>query len=246
MTLASHGVSPPPHGGVNGPLVDGFAATLGTNCWVVAPGRGEQCVVIDPGIDAAQPLEHLLARHRLQPVAVLLTHGHFDHTYSVVPVCGARDIPAYIHPNDRGQLRKPVGQATGSSSLPFLRDHVFTEPEDVRELGDGQTIELGPLTLRVSLAPGHTPGSVTFGLDADAHHPGELFTGDLLFAGAVGRTDLPGGDYLQLLASLTRVCDPLDDSTALRPGHGATSTLGREREVNGYLAEASALRSTAR
>ena len=89
-------------------LIAGFpSAVTDTNCWVVAPGAGERCVVIDPGIGVGGQLDEMIAEHRLHPVAVLLTHGHFDHTFSVVPVCQARDVPAYIHPSDRGQLADP-------------------------------------------------------------------------------------------------------------------------------------------
>ena len=90
-------------------LIDGFpAGPPGTNCYVVAPAPGEQCVVIDPGIGAQNTLEEILREHRLQPVAVLLTHGHIDHTFSVVPVCNAKGIPAYIHPADRDLLSDPA------------------------------------------------------------------------------------------------------------------------------------------
>ena len=83
-------------------LVAGFpAGAFETNCYVLAPGPGQECVVVDPGLDAVEPLEALLAEHRLNPVAVLLTHGHLDHTFSVLPVCDGHDIPAYMHPDDR-------------------------------------------------------------------------------------------------------------------------------------------------
>lgn len=222
-------------------LVAGFPARLGTNCWVVAPARGEQCVVIDPGIDAVSPLEDLLAEHRLHPVAVILTHGHYDHTWSVVPVCGARGIPAYIHPRDRAQLTQPGGVAGRPPGTPLLGRLDFSEPDDVRELVDGAVIELGPVRLQVACAPGHTPGSVTFAAAGDGDDAMQLFSGDLLFAGSVGRTDLPGGSYHQLLDSLAKVCLPLPDETILRPGHGGTSTMGRERLSNRYLQEAAAV-----
>jgi glyoxylase-like metal-dependent hydrolase (beta-lactamase superfamily II) len=219
-------------------LIAGFPAKLGTNCWVVAPGPREQCVIIDPGIDAVSPLEDLLAEHHLNPVAVLLTHGHYDHTWSVVPVCGARGIPAYIHPADRSQLTSPLEAVGRPPGVMLFGRRDFTEPDDVRQLVDGQSIALGPVSLWVTQAAGHTPGSVTFTTEADNGSPDQLFSGDLLFAGSVGRTDLPGGDYEQLLASLARVCLPLSDDTVLRPGHGATSTIGRERQSNRYMQEA--------
>lgn len=213
-------------------LVVGFpAGPPQTNCWVVAPSDGEQCFVIDPGIEAVPALEEVLERRRLHPVAVLVTHGHFDHTWAVVPVCQARDVPAYVAAADRGQLTDPwtpVGMPPGTPLFGRLQ---WAEPADVRPLVDGATIELAGLKVRVDAAPGHTPGSVTFRCG------GELFSGDLLFAGSVGRTDFPGGSTEQLFASLTRVVLPLPDDTPVRPGHGPDTTVGRERASNPFLAE---------
>lgn len=219
-------------------LVAGFpAGPPATNCWVVAPGEGEQCVVIDPGIEASAQLDELLDRHRLRPVAVLLTHGHLDHTFSVVPVCGARGIPAWIHPSDRGQLADPwsgLGLAPGTALLGRL---TYAEPDDVRDLTDGATLSLAGLQLGVRLAPGHTPGSVVFGLTGP--EAPLLFSGDLLFAGSVGRVDLPGGSEAEMAESLTSVVLPLDDATVVHPGHGPSTTIGRERTTNPFLRTAS-------
>jgi glyoxylase-like metal-dependent hydrolase (beta-lactamase superfamily II) len=192
-------------------------------------------VVIDPGIEAVDPLDEVLARHRLRPAAVLLTHGHLDHTFSVVPVCGARDVPAWIHPDDRAQLTDPltwIGVPPGTP-LMGLTSLPTSEPADVRELADGDTLELAGLRLGVRHTPGHTLGSVVFSLDT-ADEP-LLFAGDLLFAGSIGRTDLPGGSYPAMLESLARVVLPLDDATVVHPGHGPDTTIGRERATNPYL-----------
>jgi hydroxyacylglutathione hydrolase len=217
-------------------LVDGFpAGPPGTNCFVVAPGPGEQCVVIDPGIEAVGPLDDLLAKHRLRPAAVLLTHGHLDHTFSVVPVCGARDVPAWIHPDDRAQLTDPLTWIGMPPGTPFLgmASLPTAEPADLRELADGETLQLAGLDLGVRHTPGHTLGSVVFTLDTpDAPL---LFAGDLLFAGSIGRTDLPGGSYPAMLESLARVVLPMDDATVVHPGHGPATTIGRERATNPYL-----------
>ncbi len=218
-------------------LVEGFpAGPPQTNCWVVATAPGEECVVIDPGIEATDLLDELLARHRLQPVAVLLTHGHCDHTFSVRPVCGARGVPAYIAPADRAQLSDPWSGLGIPSGIPLFGRLTWTEPDDVRALPDGETLDLAGLRLRVDATPGHTPGSVTFLVDD------ELFSGDLLFAGSVGRTDLPGGSYPQQLASLGRVVLPLPDEVLVRPGHGPNTTVGRERAGNPFLREAVVMR----
>jgi glyoxylase-like metal-dependent hydrolase (beta-lactamase superfamily II) len=215
-------------------LITGFpSAATDTNCWVVAPGDGEQCVVIDPGIGVTGQLDEVIAEHRLHPVAVLLTHGHFDHTFSVLPVCQARDVPAYIHPADRAQLADPwsgVGLAPGT---PLMGSLTFAEPDDVIELAPQQTIPLAGVDFAVTHAPGHSAGSVVFGVErADA---AVLFAGDVLFAGSIGRTDLPGGSMAQMTDSLQRVILPLDDTTLVHPGHGPSTTIGRERVTNPYL-----------
>lgn len=217
-------------------LVSGFpAGPPGTNCFVVAPGPGERCVVIDPGIDAVDALDAVLAKHRLRPAAVLLTHGHLDHTFSVVPVCEARDVPAWIHPDDRGQLTDPLRWLGVPPGTPLMGMAALpaAEPADVRPLADGETLDLAGMSLGVRHAPGHTLGSVVFTLDT-ADEP-YLFSGDLLFAGSIGRVDLPGGSMGSMLASLARVVLPMDDATVVLPGHGGTTTVGRERLTNPYL-----------
>jgi len=222
-------------------LVAGFpAGSWGTNCYVVAPAAGEQCVVIDPGQDAADGVEELIREHRLSPVAVLLTHGHIDHIWSVVPVCGAHDVPAFIHPADRDLLSDP-GKGLGMDIGQLFRGLRFTEPDDVRELPEEGPLEIAGMRFQVDLTPGHTPGSITFRLpavDAGEVTAPLLFSGDLLFAGSIGRTDLPGGSYPTILASLARVCLPLPDETAVLSGHGPATTIGRERATNAYLREA--------
>ena len=146
-------------------LVAGFpAGSFAANCYLVAAGPGEQCLIIDPGQDAEPGIEDIVERHRLQPAAVLLTHGHIDHIWSVAPVCGARDIPAYIHPADRALLTDPArGLALGPGQQLF-GGLTFTEPDDVRELTDGMELDLAGVRVVVDHAPGHTPGSVTFRL----------------------------------------------------------------------------------
>ncbi|MGI8698702.1 MAG: MBL fold metallo-hydrolase [Mycobacteriales bacterium] len=213
-------------------LIAGFpAGVFATNCYVVAAATGEDAVVVDPGQDAATGVAELLREHRLRPVAVLLTHGHLDHVWSVVPVCGAHDVPAYIHPGDRALLSDPArGLSRDMGAL--LGGLTFSEPADVRPLDDGTPLELAGLSIRVDLAPGHTPGSVTFGL---AGAEPVLFSGDLLFAGSIGRTDLPGGDSAEMLRSLARVCLPLPDETTVLSGHGPATTIGRERAANPFL-----------
>jgi glyoxylase-like metal-dependent hydrolase (beta-lactamase superfamily II) len=220
-------------------LIAGFpAGAWGTNCYVVAPAAGEECVIIDPGHEATQGVEDTLAKHRLKPVAVILTHGHLDHVASVVPVCGASGVPAWIHPEDRYMLTDPEKALGRSIGAQLLGELTIGEPDDLRELTDGAALRLAGLELSVAHAPGHTKGSVTFRMPETTEIPSVLFSGDLLFAGSVGRSDLPGGDAAELLESLARVCLPLDDSTVVLSGHGPQTTIGRERATNPYLGEA--------
>ncbi|MDQ0785927.1 hydroxyacylglutathione hydrolase [Streptomyces sp. B3I7] len=222
-------------------LIAGFpAGAWGTNCYLVAPAAGEECVIIDPGHEAAQGVEDALRKHRLKPVAVVLTHGHIDHVASVVPVCGAHDVPAWIHPDDRYMMSDPEKALGRSIGAQLMGELAVGEPDDVKELADGTTLPLAGLEFSVAHAPGHTKGSVTFGLPEAADIPPVLFSGDLLFAGSVGRTDLPGGDTEELLASLARVCLPLEDPTVVLSGHGPQTTIGQERATNPYLRQVAA------
>ncbi|MDX3852615.1 MBL fold metallo-hydrolase [Streptomyces sp. AK02-01A] len=220
-------------------LIAGFrAGAWETNCYLVAPAAGEECVIIDPGHQAAQGVEEAVRKHRLKPVAVILSHGHIDHVASVVPVCGAHDVPAWIHPADRYMMSDPEKAIGRSIGMPLMGEITVGEPDDVRELTDGAGLTLAGLEFTVAHAPGHTKGSVTFRLPEGAGGddiPPVLFSGDLLFAGSVGRTDLPGGDPAEMLESLARVCLPLDDSTVVLSGHGSQTTIGRERATNPYL-----------
>jgi hydroxyacylglutathione hydrolase len=265
-------------------LVAGFpAGSFAANCYLVAPAPGEECVIIDPGQDAAPGIDELAREHRLKPVAVLLTHGHIDHVWSVAPVCGARGVPAYIHPDDRELLSDPArGFALGAAQQLF-GGLTLSEPDDVRELADATTLHIAGLEITVDHAPGHTPGSVTFRLPGEPAadggqsatggpatggpatggpatggpatggpatggpataggaaaggglRPGILFSGDLLFAGSIGRTDLPGGDYQTIMDSLVRVCLPLPGATVVLPGHGPQTTIDTERATNPFL-----------
>jgi hydroxyacylglutathione hydrolase len=216
-------------------LVAGFpAGSFQTNCYVVAAGPGEACVVVDPGQDAVEPLDALLAEHRLTPVAVLLTHGHFDHTFSVAPVCDGHDVPAWIHPGDRDLLADPLKGLSADAAAFFGGRMELREPREVRPLDDGAALDLAGLTLRVDHTPGHTPGSVVFTTPTEEGVE-VVLAGDTLFAGSIGRTDLPGGDHQQMLASLRDKLLTRADDTVVLPGHGPTTTVGRERASNPFL-----------
>jgi hydroxyacylglutathione hydrolase len=235
-------------------LVTGTPAdAFDTNCYVVASGPGEQCLVIDPGIGVLKRLDAILAEHRLHPAAVLLTHGHLDHTFSVAPICDARGATAYIHPADRELLADP-GKALSMNLEDLFGGRLpYAEPGDIAELPDGGTITVAGLEITVDHAPGHTRGSVLFRVPgaksatlAEPAHAAQsslegdelCFSGDVLFAGSIGRTDLYGGSMEEMMTSLREKVLPLDDTTVVLPGHGPATTIGRERAPNPYLREA--------
>jgi hydroxyacylglutathione hydrolase len=156
----------------------------------------------------------------------------------VLPVCQARDVAAYIHPGDREQLTDPwtwLGLAPGAPIM-GLPNVTIAEPDDLRVLADGEVLNLAGLDLTVRHAPGHSLGSVVFGT-TEVDGPGALFSGDVLFAGSIGRTDLRGGSIEQMWDSLDRVILPLDDEIVVHPGHGPSTTIGRERATNPFLLE---------
>ena len=218
-------------------LVEGFPALVaGTNCWVIAPGRGQDCLVVDPGVGIGAQLDEVLARFDLRPAAVLLTHGHLDHTFSVLPVCQAAHVPAYIAAADRAQLADPwsgMGLRPGTA-LFGVEGLTFSEPDDVREVADGDRLSLAGLDLGVLATPGHTLGSVTFAFEPQGG-ASTIFSGDTLFAQSIGRMDLPGGSEQDMARSLLDVFVPMPDDTVVHPGHGPSTTIGRERAANPYL-----------
>jgi glyoxylase-like metal-dependent hydrolase (beta-lactamase superfamily II) len=228
-------------------LTIGFpAAVAGTNCYVLAPAAGEECLIIDPGVGVTGQLAEILLEHRLRPAAVLLTHGHFDHVYSVTPVCGSAAVAAYIHGEDRYRLKDPLSNLGPAMIALFERQFGlkagWQEPTDVLPLVDGQSLTIAGLDLRVLHAPGHTEGSVIFTLPevpddlaADAGVRSTVLSGDVLFAGSIGRTDLAGGDGAAMNRSLRDVILPLADDVLVLPGHGPASTMARERVTNPYL-----------
>ncbi len=221
------------------------AAAFATNCYVLATGRGQECLVVDPGIGVEAQLASVIRDHGLRPAAVLLTHGHLDHVYSVTPVCGG-GTAAYIHGDDRYRLKDPVSSLdpglVAMLEQEFGQQSVWREPEHVIVLEDRQVLALAGLDLTVLHAPGHTEGSVMFTL---ADVPDDLrdttgatstcVSGDVLFAGSIGRSDLPGGDAAVMEHTLRDVVLPLPDDMVVLPGHGPGTTIGRERAQNPYL-----------
>jgi hydroxyacylglutathione hydrolase len=226
-------------------LVVGFPAlAFATNCYVVAPAEGEECFVVDPGVGVEQHLGEVLTEHRLRPAAVLLTHGHVDHVYAVTPVCAGAGVAAAVHEDDAYRLRNPLA-SLDPSLVAMLEQQFGTRagwqgPADVTRLTDGQRLAVAGLHVDVVHAPGHTEGSVLFalpGTPAGLDGSRTVLSGDVLFAGSIGRTDLPGGDAEAMARSLIGKVLPLPDDTVVLPGHGPSTTIGRERRSNPFLLE---------
>jgi glyoxylase-like metal-dependent hydrolase (beta-lactamase superfamily II) len=200
-----------------------------TNAYIVAPGADGPAVIIDAPPDP-EPLFDLLREHSLSAVALLVTHGHIDHVGGAGTIDAGLSLKTYLHPDDDWLASDPAGQLLG---LLGAVDDVgkYTLPTTMVPLAHGERLELAGLGLDVIHTPGHTPGHCCFHL-ADE---GLLFSGDQLFAGSVGRTDLPGGSWDQLIASMRDRVMTLDDATQVLPGHGPTTTLARERATNPFL-----------
>jgi glyoxylase-like metal-dependent hydrolase (beta-lactamase superfamily II) len=160
-------------------------------------------------------------------------------------VCGAKGIPAWIHPGDLGLLVDPMMGLSLETRTMFGGRLEWTEPEDVALLDPEQPLELAGLRFAVDFAPGHTPGSVVFrmpGMDVDGEAAAPvMFSGDVLFQGSIGRTDLPGGSWEQMQQSLARVILTAPDETVVHCGHGASTTIGRERVANPFLQDLAGL-----
>ena len=208
-----------------------------TNCWILAAAESEECIIVDPGMAKPNLVDQIVSKvkeHNLKPVAVLVTHGHLDHTFSVLPLTKTIPMRTFITGNDRFLLSNPLGALdSGGVSEQFLNafgSENFYEPSDVVEVEDFSTFELAGLELTSIFAPGHTKGSVIFTVD-DQH----LISGDVLFAGSIGRTDLPTGSALDMRKTLRERILTLPDGLNVLPGHGGQTTIGIERVRNPYL-----------
>ena len=208
------------------------APMFATNCWVLASERGSECIIVDPGgPDVTPDIESIIAQENLKPVAVLLTHGHLDHTFSVVPLADGYSIPAYIHSNDRLALTRPE-VLHGADLMATLTGKAWSEPAQVEELRNNQLFEAVGLSIKAIHAPGHTSGSLMFLVNDEV-----LLSGDVLFAGSIGRTDLAGGSHESMQKTLSTKVLTLADHLRVLPGHGPDTTIEFERRTNPYLKE---------
>lgn len=214
-------------------LVRSFVAPMfATNCWVIAAETRGECIIVDPGMtDISAEVELIVSEEGFKPVAALLTHGHLDHTFSVKPLADGYDIPAYIHSEDRRFIADPAS-IHGPQFADQLRGMSFAEPVKVETLKDGSILDFLGMKIRAIHAPGHTRGSLMFLINDET-----LLSGDVLFAGSIGRTDLPTGSASDMRNTLSKKVLTLDDGIRVLPGHGDETTIQYERKTNPYLKE---------
>mgnify|MGYP005799659103 FL=1 len=214
----------------------GFPAGMfQTNCYIVSDDAGD-CVIVDPGQDAEEQVRRQVSEAGLKPRAVLLTHGHLDHIWNAQQVADHYGVPAYIHPEDREMLADPAkGLSLDLSAM--LKEVTFSEPAEVIEVFDGDTLSIGSMVFEVDHVPGHSPGSVSFRITVETEQGPRMVVlgGDVLFRDGVGRTDLPAGDTEVLMQSIAKKFLVLDDDAVVLPGHGPSTTIGRERSSNPFL-----------
>jgi len=199
------------------------------NCFIARADGSSRAVIIDPGDEA----DRILAPVRelsLEVEAVLLTHTHFDHVGAVAPVARETGAPVYV-----SEIERPV-LADIMSYVPFAGIGPFESYEADHVLRGGEQLELAGLEIDVLFTPGHSPGHLSFSIPSEQ----ALFSGDVLFQGSVGRTDLPGGDWATLIASIGTLVESLPEDTTVYPGHMGITNLGTERRTNPFLGELTA------
>ena len=210
-------------------LIDSQSLWLAeTNTYVIAAEAGGLAIVVDAPPDPDGVVE-LLAKHDLTPVALLVTHGHIDHVGGAGSVVRTTGVRAYIHPEDDYLTLNPdvqLRQLFGS-----IPPGDYAPPDEFEPLADGQLLDLAGFEIGVIQTPGHTPGHCCFLIASE----GALLSGDQLFAESIGRTDLPGGSYEDLMNSMATKILTLDDEILVHPGHGAPTTVGHERRTNPFL-----------
>jgi glyoxylase-like metal-dependent hydrolase (beta-lactamase superfamily II) len=199
------------------------------NGFVVGCERTREAILIDPG-DEVDQLLGAVAELQVDPTAILLTHAHVDHVTGVAAAKQALDVPVYLHQDDLFLYERAVEQGA------MFGFKVQQQPP-IDEYYDGSPIYFGDYEVRTHHTPGHCPGGVCLQIGKKGRPGDHLFVGDTLFAGSIGRTDLPGGNYDVLMRSITEVLFPLGDGAIVHPGHGADTTIGRERTTNPFVLE---------
>jgi hydroxyacylglutathione hydrolase len=221
----------------NQPFVEGIPLWVAeTNAWLVAPnGPGGECVMIDAPPDPTAIISRL-QHHGLKLVALISTHGHLDHIGGMGSMSrhGGENVPVHIHDHDKHMLLDPVGTSGGFARMIGVGVDL-RPPELIYDLDDGEKVKGAGMEFTCLHTPGHTQGSTCFLLEWEGQPI--LFSGDHLFAGSIGRTDMPGGSFEQLMESMAEKILPLADETAVLPGHGPTTTVGRERITNPFILE---------
>ena len=227
-------------GRILGVLVDRVVADFfGTNCWIVAPSKNSECVIVDPGIaipDLVGKIKEILQSANLKPVAILITHGHLDHHFSLLPLqrdCGAGVL---VHKLDRDLLEKPE-RGMGAQGLALMNElvgkygaHAFEDPEDVTELTEHNSLSIAGMRFEIESSPGHTPGSIIARVEDEI-----LITGDTLFKGAIGRTDLPRGSISDMERTLREKIAVQPGHLEVLPGHGERTRVEIELATNPYI-----------
>ncbi|QMT18812.1 MBL fold metallo-hydrolase [Planococcus maritimus] len=196
-----------------------------TNCYIIS-GEDKQCIIFDPGEEAGK-IQEVLKRKQLTPLAILLTHAHFDHIGAVDELRDIYKIPVYLHHKERDFLGRP--NLNGSGKYAALPDYRVADADEW--ISDEQTLEIGPFQMELFHTPGHSPGSVSFYFAKDRF----AIVGDTLFSGSIGRTDLTEGSESVLLKSIRDSLLTLPEETFLFPGHGPETTPGQERQHNPFL-----------
>jgi hydroxyacylglutathione hydrolase len=202
------------------PIPNGMFAE---NCYLVVDEQARECAIVDPGEEAGLIL-HKVKETGAKPVAIWLTHAHIDHVLGVPRIASETGAPVWLHPADR-----PLYDAVPEQAAWFGLAPPGPLPAPDQELAHGVRLAVGNISVEVRHVPGHSPGSVCFVA------PGVALGGDVLFAGSIGRTDLPGGDFETLIASIERELLPLPDDTIVYSGHGPETTIGQERQTNPFL-----------